>query len=219
MRKAHRWPLASSAASLVVLAFAASAAAQSNNEAVNACRQIADAEARITCLEAALMARDTAPAITAPEPAPSTSATSIPAATEQDAENDTGRGWIRIPVLPRFGRRGAGEGAPQVASDTPAAEGLGAEQVNARAQSRSTAPPAAPVRVAANIVEHDIHGYAQLEVVLDNGQVWRQRQGDRQRVRLHGDGPFPVEIFEARSGGYRMKLIEQYYTIVVERLR
>jgi len=95
MRKAHRWPLASSAASLVVLAFAASAAAQSNNEAVNACRQIADAEARITCLEAALMARDTAPAITAPEPAPSTSATSIPAATEQDAENDTGRGWIR----------------------------------------------------------------------------------------------------------------------------
>lgn len=105
------------------------------------------------------------------------------------------------------------EPAPPATAD---ADRLGAAQVAARKARR--APPD-PGRLTARVEQTEVVPYRRLQVQLDNGQVWRQIQGDTQRITIRGADPLTVEIWEARAGGYQMRLNELGRTIRVERLQ
>jgi hypothetical protein len=166
----YRFGAWTGAAALAALGM--SAAAAHAQDAVERCRQSADDQARIACLEAALQQQsEPAPAVVPPPAEPSAAA--------------------------------------------PSRE-LGAEQVAARASVRSAEPSE---RVQARLAAAETIPFRRLQLTLDNGQVWRQIEGDTQRVSVRADTDTSVEIWEARIGGYRMRLNELARTIRVERVR
>lgn len=73
----------------------------------------------------------------------------------------------------------------------------------------------------ATVTDFDFVGYHRLLVKLDNGQVWRQIQGDRTDVewRLRDQTTFDVELWEAAFGGYRMRVMPVDRVIRVERVK
>ena len=94
---------------------------------------------------------------------------------------------------------------------------LGAEQVARRSENKANAD--APVR--ASVVSVNFVGYERLVVELDNGQIWRQTNGDRANVArdLRNEQTFEVEMRRTGLGGYRMYLVPLEKTIRVERLK
>lgn len=138
-----------------------------------------------------------APAVAAP----------VPAAADLGAPPEPRRGFR----LPFIGGGERVEAAPaHVASTSAAAAELGAQQVSA-----SDAAP----RVLATVVASEVVGYKQLQVELDNGQVWRQTQSDDRPWDEFDDDPTSVEIWEHRLGGYRMKLLDRDQTLAVTRVQ
>jgi hypothetical protein len=109
-----------------------------------------------------------------------------------------------IPLVPEESRR-------------PGLDDLGAEQVARRSAGRESAD--APVR--ASVVSVNFVGYERLVVELDNGQIWRQTNGDRANVArdLRNEQTFEVEMRRTGLGGYRMYLVPLERTIRVERLK
>ena len=101
-------------------------------------------------------------------------------------------------------------------SQPPVAAGLGAEQVEDREPSADEA-----ARVRAAVVDFRFVGYRRLMVRLENGQVWRQLDGDRTSVErgLRDAESFEVEMWATRLGGYRMRILPLGRTIRVERLQ
>lgn len=94
---------------------------------------------------------------------------------------------------------------------------LGAEQVARRSERGANAD----VPVRASVVSVDFVGYRRLVVELDNGQIWRQTNGDRANVarELRNEQTFEVELRRTGLGGYRMHLVPLGRTIRVERLK
>lgn len=107
--------------------------------------------------------------------------------------------------------------APAPSAAPPPVE-MGAEQVAERQGIRSRAESSSRESVHAAIVsaQEPIPGRMVLE--LDNGQVWRQLDGDARGLHF-ASGPAQVEITRSRLGGYRMTLLEQRQMLRVERLR
>jgi hypothetical protein len=191
-------------AGVAAILLTAPANAQSGNP-IDYCRQNSNGKSeRIACLEAAITALMSQTTVAAAPPAPQDSemaaAPAVPAPV-QVAESDAG----------------------EAAHDIPA--GLGAEQVVAR-QERETKEGREnrKTRIKAEAFEARIVDFARtaagrLIIVLDNGQVWAQRLGDSQDVRLRdGDKP-DVTIRRGALSGYRMELSDPNVTIVVERLK
>jgi hypothetical protein len=211
-----------SAATAGVLSFVAFPA--SGQEAViAACQALPSEDARFSCLadalrlasgQASLSADDVAaaaaepaavavaPQQAAPEPRPA--ATVATAASEPDS-----RGGLRLPFL-----SGRNDDAPATASsDTIVAAGLGAEQV----ATNETRPET--TRVSARVVDSTLVGYRQLQVELDNGQIWRQVQHEEPWDDILNDDPDEVELWPSRFGGYRMLVVNAGLTMNVERVR
>lgn len=94
---------------------------------------------------------------------------------------------------------------------------LGEEQAARRAGTLHSAEQAA--RVSALIVKSERVFPDQLQVHLENGQTWRQIQGDTQRVELSARTPVSAEIWRSGFGGYRMRLREVGRVLKVERIR
>lgn len=199
---------AATVASLCGVAFPAS-----GQEAVIAACQALPTEAeRFDCLADALrlangQATLTADDVDAAAAAAPTSATS-PAAPGVAAAEPR-RGGLRVPF---FGGRDESEPAVATASAVDP-DSFGAEQVMS-----SRDAGAAPVMNAA-VVSSDVVGYMQLEVELDNGQVWRQAQSEKPWDPILDDVPDTVEIRASRFGGYRMLLVEENRSLMVERIR
>lgn len=110
-----------------------------------------------------------------------------------------------------------GPAAEQVAPDRLGDEPvLGAEQVRP-GQSGDAEEP----RVRATVVDFRFVGYRRLMVELDNGQVWRQIDGDRTSVErgLRNTETFDVDMWGTKLGGYRMHILPLGRTLRVERLR
>lgn len=195
-----------------------------------ACAQTASAAARIACLEDALadaygvstasasdsdarsesepaaVVEDHGPAID--DPAPSVAE----AAVAEDARAPAADGARRF-GLPRI--FGQDVERREVPSSDPEAERFGSEQVSARDAAKRDAES---LRMSGRVVSSREVPYRRLEVELDNGQVWRQIQGDNQRIRIP-DAELSVEIWESRLGGYQMRLHELGRTLRVERLQ
>ena len=109
---------------------------------------------------------------------------------------------------------------PQPATAPPqlsSAESLGAEQAARRAGISSSSME--EERVAALIVSSERTHPNRLQIRLENGQVWRQVQGDTQFVELPGDEPIGAEIWRSGFGGYRMRVPSIGRVLKVERMR
>jgi pyruvate/2-oxoglutarate dehydrogenase complex dihydrolipoamide acyltransferase (E2) component len=102
--------------------------------------------------------------------------------------------------------------APET-SAPPAA--IGAEQVEARNRTGADLLSARGLPVAA----YTTVPYRRLQVDLQNGQVWRQIEGDTQRIRVNLERNQTVDIEESGLGGYKLRLNEMSRTIRVERIR
>jgi len=177
------------------------------------CEQMSSSQMRIACLEAALEAAYRAP-VHAPSAPARRGAPALDAGPPADGDafgEDSSRGGLF--GLPRL--FGGGGGADET-STAPAAEGLGSEQVAARSANRATARAQTQGQLHARVADAATIPYRRLEVRLDNGQVWRQIQGDTQRITPRGN--WTVEIREARMGGYQMRINEIGRTIRVERI-
>ena len=168
------------------------------NQAINLCSQMSSAELRIACLEAAVEA--------AYSQSPYTRGT-VPAPVDQPVQTASGDSEIgseRNGLLGRVFGRGESSTATATVSGTSVA-GIGAEQVEARNRTRQNETQvlqSASTRIASS----RIHGYASLEITLENGQVWRQLQGDNQRIDADDVVGSDIEIRESRLGGYRLHL-------------
>lgn len=104
----------------------------------------------------------------------------------------------------------------QAVSPPAPAETLGEEQAARRA---GVAPPAREEqRFTALIVASERTHPNRLQVHLENGQIWRQIQGDTQIVELPRDARMQAEISRSRFGGYRMRLRGIGRILKVERL-
>lgn len=94
---------------------------------------------------------------------------------------------------------------------------LGSEQVARRSEAR----PDVEGGVSATVVAFNVVGYRKLLLELDNGQIWRQTNGDRADVAwdLRDERTFDVELRRSGLGGYRMYLAPIDRTIRVERVK
>jgi hypothetical protein len=93
---------------------------------------------------------------------------------------------------------------------------LGEEQVARRNDEEEES-----VRVSARILEHGLVGTGRLRFTLDNGQIWQQTGDDDDRIarRIRNSTDIAVEMWQSRSGGYRMHLVEINRTLRVRRIR
>lgn len=110
------------------------------------------------------------------------------------------------------------ETAPRPTSEPSAAASLGAEQAARRAGVSAPAQERAQ-RIQAVIVSSERVYPNQLQVHLENGQTWRQIQGDTQLVELASNERVLAEIWRSGFGGYRMRLPEVGRQLKVERIR
>lgn len=207
-------------ATLCTFALSAAASAADPEAQIAACARIASVGDRILCLENALReasgvaiprppanadrkAADPTVVSEANEkpPVPADMATNAPAAASTMASltlvNETGN-----------------------AADVTAArmpEDLGAEQV----ANKGSAADQVEVRVNANIKRVDLVGTGRIRFTLDNGQIWQQTGDDDDRIyqRIRGEAATPVEMWQSRSGGYRMHVPSIDRTVRVRRLK
>lgn len=170
---------------------AAPAVAQSS--AAERCRALPTEQERFACMEEALAAAE--------------------AALREAQEPESDRGFLGLGI----GGRGSDLSGPQ-ASDSPAAQELGAEQVAALTGERDAQEQEERQRVHATVVAFRERVPGQLMFELDNGQIWRQTDGDTQRLRLSRGATPEVEMWATRLGGYRMHFLEMDRVLMVQRM-
>lgn len=209
---------------LLLLAACTTVAAADTEDAVVTCARISSTGDRILCLEDALRRLSPAEA----EPAATASLPDIDdevlTATEASAENEVIEvtGEVGIETAPEAVEPepavAASEPPPAaaVATATATSVELGAEQV---AELRGE--EVEQIRISANIVSHELVGSGRLRLTLDNGQVWQQTGDDDDRIarKIRGEDNLAVEMWQSRSGGYRMFLVEIDRTLRVRRIR
>ena len=205
---------------LLLCAAGVAAAPQS---AVERCREEPTDERRIACLEAALAGSVAMPAPGA-EPGPPAQERPTPALRPDAPAPEPAapaRGPSRPALEPPAPAPESTPSAPE--SSAPAHDsaggarspgGIGAEQVRAR-RGGAELEAARGLRVAS----YDTVPFRRLQVKLENGQVWRQIEGDTQRLRVSLERNRTVDIEESALGGYKLRLNEIGRTIRVERIR
>ena len=215
--------------------------AASQDDAVERCRQEATDAARIACLEAALSgvaapapetvaaepeapvapvvapapAEPIAPAIDAPANAPAPAPAVEPDLAGTEPEAVVAPPAPAAPVVEAPIVEAPAAPPTPTAEAAPSADEIGAEQVRSRLPSFRREPPP---RVQGTVVAHSIYGRNQLQVELENGQVWRQLQGDVQRFQPREDSQIAVEIWRAGLGGYRMRFTDYRRILQVQRI-
>ncbi len=108
---------------------------------------------------------------------------------------------------------------PTAPAPPPAAEPeLGAEQVAAR-RPRSRTEDRARELIQSTIVDMAQTNTGEWVFVLANGQVWKQRRGDRQSLKLSEDDRPEAVIRRGAISGYRLELPQHGKTLIVERLQ
>lgn len=197
-------------------------AAAEPDDAIAACARLSSTGDRILCLEDAL--RRLSPAAAAAS-VPETGNETL--ATESTARSpvtkiDTATAAAVLTTDSMAGDNTAIANLPTT-PETPSATQpadpepeLGTEQI-----ARLNGVEEEQVRISASIVEHTLVGTGRLRLTLDNGQVWQQTGDDDDRVarRIRGDADIAVEMWQSRSGGYRMHLLEVDRTLRVRRVR
>lgn len=170
---------------------AAGGAAAQPADPIDYCRETSGGKSeRIACLEAAITALMAQRSASAP-PVP------VPAAPEAMA---------------------AAGPAP---AEAPPVAGIGAEQVEKRLRKEDKLAEAEEeeTEVTAAVVEFGETALGKALLILDNGQVWRQRDSDRNRIRLSAKQQYTVTIKQGMISGYRIHINELGRTFVAERIQ
>jgi len=96
---------------------------------------------------------------------------------------------------------------------------LGADQVRARSESREERLARLQSASGLRVADYSTVPFRRLQVELENGQIWRQIQGDTQRIRVSLNRNQTVDIEESALGGFKLRLNEIKRTIRVQRIR
>lgn len=97
--------------------------------------------------------------------------------------------------------------------------GIGAEQVPLEGKARQQARREYMTSDESTVVDFALNARGKLVLVLNNGQVWKQRGGDVKKVKL-SEGETPrVRIKRGAISGYRMDFIDKDRTITVSRVK
>ncbi len=123
------------------------------------------------------------------------------------------------PSIPQENQENAALSVRKKAEGPLMPQGMGAEQVPLQGKRLEKAKREFRTREGATVVDFALSKNGKLVLVLDNGQVWKQRSADWQTVPLSkGDKP-QVEVHRGTISGYRMKFIKQKRTITVSRVK
>jgi hypothetical protein len=200
----------------------ATGAATAQDRAIEQCRQMSNEELRIACLEAALKEAYRAGPATGDEmdrAGTEREADAVPAEPpvkgekrEDAGDSSQDRVAPTSPVSSEPQRDGASDAVVGERND------LGSEQVETRQRSRAR-DAGDEARLVAGVSAVTTVPYRRLQVTLDNGMIWRQIEGDVQRLRIDDEDASTVEIWETRLGGYKLKFNGLGRTIRVQRVR
>jgi len=181
---------------LTVAVVLAGHAASAQQAVIDHCRKTSSDADRIACLEAALLGKKPVQA------------------EEEQTQIDT-------PSMDINTERGAVvEPAVEVAERNDAKPaGIGADQVIARNQTREDILEDLEEERGLVVASYDIVPYERLLIRLENGQVWRQSRGDKQKIRVDLRRNQTVDITESSLGGYKLRLNEMRRMIRVERVK
>jgi hypothetical protein len=210
---------------IAALALGASGAAADSIQDIVQCSQVVSNEGRLACYDAAAATlKNIAPAApttpsTAAEPAilqaaPPTAAAQVAApASVAPAPPAKARGF-RIPTFGLFGskkKEPAREAAPVQAPASEAVQApvssaastseFGADRLPKPTQADGTTRPQS---IRAGITEYSYTPYDRIIVFLDNGQVWRQIDGDTTVLRLRKGGSYTAKIEKGFIGSYNL---------------
>lgn len=170
-------------------------------QALGKCAAIAESSARLSCYDGL------APQLKA-------ALATAPARFSGTPSLEQQKSWFGFSLDSLFG----GGEAPQ---STPAQ--FGGERVPEAAKPAETAAPAPPPRldsITAKLSEYAKTPFGKFIVFLDNGQVWRQLQGDSGEARFRRTATDnTVTISRAIFGSYTLKLNDSNKTYKVERLK
>ena len=208
----------------LLLAAGTQAAAADTEDAIAACARISSTGDRIICLEDALRRLS-------PDEGEPGAAVSLPEVDDEvlTATIPSAEGAV-VDVADEAAMETTAEATksePDVAASEPPAAAalvtatatsveLGAEQVTElRGDEEEQA------RISATVVNHELVGTGRLRLTLDNGQVWQQTGDDDDRIarKIRGQDNIAVEMWQSRSGGYRMYLVGIDRTLRVKRIR
>ncbi len=175
-------------------------------QAIEACKtQNANDASRIVCLENALRSLAQPPPAALPGTASPTAGLPDAAASERKSDEA---------VV-----------ASEPAAEIPTIAGIGAEQVRARTERETKEGKnqrkerQSKEAVEAQLIDFARTATGRLILVLDNGQVWAQRGGDQQEVRLREGEKPKLKIRRGAISGYRIEFDSPNVTIVAERLK
>ena len=169
------------------------------------CKNTSSVADRIACLEAALIGKEEPPeAEVTPAAVPAPAAQVDPPSMEIEAgPADTD----------------AAAAAVESASVESQPVGLGAEQVIARTQTKEEKQESQLQATGMVIAKYEWVPYERMVVHFENGQVWRQIKGDRNRIRTSLKRNQTADITESSMSGYTLRLNEIRKSIRVERIR
>lgn len=172
---------------------------------IDHCKQTSSDTDRIACLEAAILGKTS-------EPAPEAQ-TDLP-----NKEFDAGSA---DEPLPRPAAGAVPIAAETVETAPPAIEpqGIGAEQVMARTETREEAAERLEKVKGLPVASYETVPYERLQITLENGQVWRQIKGEKQKIKVDLRRNQTVDIEKSGLGGYRLHLNEMRRTVRVERVK
>jgi hypothetical protein len=221
---AHPRTLAAAGAILSVL-FLPIGHAQQQGSAIERCAGVADAAARIRCLEDAIRG------LSDQAPGGPTGAADARTATDTNTAPTTGASAATRPSAgegrdtPGAAAATANDAAPAVAAPArpePAADASPLDRMGERqVQRENEAADIDGLRVSAQVVQFDFVGRNKLRMRLENGQVWRQIDADRGDFypMLRGEERFEVELWQTGIGGYRMRFLPGNRTLRVRRIQ
>lgn len=97
--------------------------------------------------------------------------------------------------------------------------GIGADQVVARNMTRDEHLESLEKAKGLVVTAYTTVPYEKLQITLENGQIWRQINGDTQKIRVDLKRNQTVDIEESSISGYKMQLNEIRRSVRVERVR
>jgi hypothetical protein len=168
------------------------------------CKQTSSDADRIACLEAALLGK---------------SFESAPAAQIDPPSMDIEAGPADVPVDPAKATQATGTAAIIAASADATPQGIGADQVIARNETREEQLKKLEKAEGLAVAAYAVVPFEKLQVTLENGQVWRQIKGDTQKFRVDLERNQTVDIEESAISGYKLRFNEMGRTIRVERVQ
>ena len=195
--------------------------AQQQDSAIERCAGVADAAARIRCLEDAIRG------LSDQAPGAPTGAADAPAATDSDTSPTTGASAAAAPSAgegrdaPEAAANEAAPAAAAPARSEPAADVSPLDRMGEQQVRRENEADSDGIRVSAQVVQFDFVARNKLRMRLENGQVWRQIDADRGDFypMLRGEERFEVELWQTGIGGYRMRFLPGNRTLRVRRIQ